>query len=277
MKFNISIISFLLISLTILASPKNVFYLSLDGVSRDTFFSLLQKDKLPNIQGVIKSGGVRNLVINNDDITTKNTLVAQFSGLNENEALTSANYLDFDSTIFNVVGQEEISYFLFYDNRANQNPSLFFKDFLTSNIVIEEKKYSYTSVFNKLVNVIQDKGVENKSHLIFANLAEPLLIARQSREGGEQYSESIQRFDSALGLFLERLRQLDLFDQTSLYITTNYALFPRSRLEFNSKIWLVSSEKIYYTGSQKSIVPTLLKAFDIPYSHEDYPAKRLTY
>ena len=277
MKFYISILSLLLISFTILAKPKYVFYLSLDGVSRETFFSLVHKNKLPNIQSVIKSGGIRNLVINNDDITTKNTLVAQFSGLNENEVLTSGNYLDFEATIFNVLYKENLSYSLFYDNRANQNSKLFFKNFPTPNIVIEEKKYSYTSAFNILLNAVQEKREENKSFLTFANMAEPLLIARKSREGGEQYSESIQRFDRALGLFLEKLRQLDLFDQTSLYITTNYAFFPRSRLEFNPKIWLVSSEKIYYTGSQKSIVPTLLKVLEIPYSHEDYPAKRLTY
>ena len=277
MKFYISIISLLLISFSILANPKYVLYLSVEGVSRETFFSLLQKNKLPNIQEVINLGGVRNLVINNDSITTKNTLIAQITGRNENEVITSGNYLNFDSTIFNVLDKEDLSYSLFYDNRANQNHKLFFKDFPTPNITIEEKKYSYTSVFNKLVKTIQEKSVENKSHLIFANMAEPLLIARQSREGGEQYSESIQRFDRSLGLFLEKLKHLDLFDQTTFYITTNYALFPRSRMEFNPKIWLVSSEKIYYTGSQKSIVPTLLKVLDISYNHEDYPAKRLTY
>ena len=42
-KIYISIISFLFISSTVFAYPKHVSYLSLDGVSRDTFFASAKK------------------------------------------------------------------------------------------------------------------------------------------------------------------------------------------------------------------------------------------
>ena len=151
----------------------------------EILFSLLQKNKLPNIQQIISAGGVRNLLISNDDITSKNTIVAQVSGLNENEAITSVNYLNFDSTIFYRLDKQNIAYSLIYDNRANQTPLLFFKDFPTSNIIINEQPYSYTSAFNTLIDVVKERSlVENKSLLTFVNMSEPLLIARQSREGG---------------------------------------------------------------------------------------------
>jgi len=59
-------------SLTLDAKKKvpNLIYISIDGLSRETFYGLLNKKKLPNIEKIIDRGNYRNMSILDRDADT---------------------------------------------------------------------------------------------------------------------------------------------------------------------------------------------------------------
>ena len=99
---------------------------------------------------------------------------------------------------------------------------------------------------------------------IFANVPSVDEQGWKWREGAELYSESLIKVDKVIQKTITVLKELQCFDQTIFIITTSFGYFPKSQI-LSPNLWVISSEKIRYKGSQLDIVPTIYRFYGIPF------------
>jgi predicted AlkP superfamily pyrophosphatase or phosphodiesterase len=231
----------------------NTIYISIDGLSRETFYGLLNKQKLPNIQKIIGTGNYRNMDIEGYDPEYWATYSVLLSG-----EVSSINRTIFDR-LNEAVPDLALGYVLSSPKLGEITVSL--NMLSTANV-----DYGYPEVDRSRLDVVRDVSAilgENEGpFFLFFNFTDMAVIGHRYREGAQRYSDMLVRVDRSLGKIVRILKQKKQFENTLFLLTTTYGFEPSSQ-EPSPKIWIASSEKIRFKGTQSDFVPTILNSYGI--------------
>ena len=257
-------ISFFLWMILISAiNAKNLVYVVVEGMSRSTFYPLLQRGELPNYQLLAKRGNFRNLGMQADQLQQDKATQLVYGGQE-------------------TLGIDAVE-FIKHINR--ENPDLAIKCFFSAPI---NKDYSSTMdvYVNHLIKVTQSSPLKYRKSLDIASDAvtfikgqqQPFFIminftnvdyfARRYREGADIYSKAIQRTDKALGMVINALKETSQFDSTDFVLTTNYGYVKKTQ-DRVAESWVLSTKKALRKGNLGDLFPSLLDVLDIQDGHLD--------
>ncbi|MFC1752068.1 alkaline phosphatase family protein [Thermoproteota archaeon] len=265
----------------------NTILISIDGLTRDTFYALLQKGKLPNIQQIVARGNYRNMDITGHDSETLPCYAELFTGyyqdlLNQSGALAvpvSGNILLFkrlkdtipDMTIKVILTEPENL------DAPVRISTLFNQETIDAFVPYAERRRSTTQVGNLLIKAIEES---KPPYFLFANFTEVELMGHQYRQGGEAYSEAVQNADLQIQRMITLLKTKKEWENTDIILTTNYGFKPNSKEHSTvTQSWIAASFAIHYKGSLSSIVPTIYKRYKIDWYgfNPGFPGELLIY
>ena len=272
---------FILSSSTFFASEKqNVFYISIDGLSRDTLYALIQKNALPNIQEIINRGNYRNMTLDASHITYRSSYSLLFSGkeLEQSDGFDYLRPLPFKASVFEQIKQQHEKLYtgvMISSPQAPEevdSPSLLLK--LASPTIDVFKTERYRSAADVAIEV-EDILAHFQSHFfVFFNFVDVEYVGRRYREGAERYSAAVRKCDDAIGRIIQSLKDRGLWETTDFFITTNYGY--QSKTQNKSKdTWIVSTRKIIKKGVSSDIVPTLYSLYDLKEDKSLYTEEQL--
>ncbi len=251
----------------------NVIWISLDGVSRDTFYAFLQKKQLPNMQRLLRSGNYRNL-----DILTPDPQMGYphfLTGMNISATLdNSNNTLKKTTTVFekvktrhkNATVQAIVS-----KTEAPYSPKrLLNKTYLDAAGIAIRVSSSDSHAFTLAKQAITKK----KPIFIFIQQSDPADSVFRYREGTERYSDIIIAFDRRLGDLISHYR--DTQRDTPLYviISSSYGFQKHARTP-STESWILSNIVLSRKAFSGDIAPSILALYDIPSQRPPYIGSRL--
>lgn len=251
----------------------NVIMISVDGVSRETLYALLQKNKLPNMAILLETGNYRNMSLVVDKNTNDEAFVSQITGYTKDRLLADKDTLNIPSlvTVFGRLKHEypgKIQTVLILNQPNNDIAPVFLSPYIQNTIAYvdayhEEKPRNVFETGRTIRAAIQKiRG----PFFLYANVTDAEGIAHKYREGVSQYSQAIKDFDEQLGYIIEDLKKKREFKDTKFLITTNFGFEPVSkRYENNKESWVLSSDKILFKGTNLDLVPTILYWYGMDY------------
>lgn len=239
------------------AQAKNVVYIVVEGVSRDTLYSLINKNKLPNYQKIISRGNYRNLSIENSELKNNESTFLLYNGVLSSEYISTS----------------------FFEYLAEAQPSLNIKCFLSTPISKEYNINTEASLIqhieltgsnplqylrsidigNSVANFISKNTDEFFFMINFTNVD---YVGWRYREGAVLYSQALLNTDRAIGKIIDALEDKNLFEETEFLITTNYGYHMKTQLR-KAEGWVVSSRKALRKGNLNDIYPSLVDLLDL--------------
>lgn len=265
-----------------LAAPKqNLIYISIDGTSRDTLYALLQKNRLPNLATIKKTGNVKNMSISTANSTE--TFPTYYRLLSGQHPPKTVQPIPEYASLFDIIKT----------HRANTQIGTILST--PQNLDAPEDLSSLLHHFRPLaalhvpqrprnatdVTEIASEFVRNTTtpFALFFNLTDVDYAGHKTRSGAQAYSTSLKTTDKALGTLITTLKKTKKWDNTLIVITTNYSFFPKSRKHSpNPNSWILANVPIRYKGTQLDIVPTILHLLRIKAdTTHDLPGKKLVY
>ena len=251
----------------------NVIWVSLDGVSRNTFYALLHKKQLPHLQKLLRQGSYRNL-----DILTPNPQMGYphfLTGMNISAVLdNSDNALKKTSTVFEKVKtrhKDANIHVIVSQTETTQTPKLLLKKaYLDGAGIVLRVSDSDTHAFALAKQAI----TPTNPTFVFIQQTAPADSVFRYREGTEHYSESLIAFDRHLGNLIAHYRNTQ--NKTPLYviISSSYGFAPHSRTP-TSEAWVLSNIPLSRKAFSGDIVPSILALYDIPSPRPPYIGSRL--
>eukprot|EP01047_Picozoa_sp_COSAG01_P037332 COSAG01_NODE_2960_length_6792_cov_24.183573_6_plen_264_part_00 len=249
---------FISLSFLLADQPKNLIYICIEGLSRDSFYALIQKEKLPNIEKMIGAGNYRSLLAEGplDRVSRYQVLLTGDLGHQQASLFAGlkAQYPAMNTALL-----------LSYDPAQNARDLLGRLDFLEASAVdqfLPEKARHAGQIVAEAVAYIKDQKAD---FALFFNFPKPAYIGHKYREGAARYSAAVKACDRALGPLIRALKERTIFEETVFVMTTDYALYTKRR-ERSAAIWMASSFKTYRFGAQAAIVPSILNDFEIELS-----------
>lgn len=258
MRFFLSIFLFLFVFFSVgdLFS-KNVIYIIVEGVSRDSLYSLIKKNKLPNYNKIIARGNYRNLGIDNNELKNNESTFMLYSGFKSDFYIENS----------------------FYEIVQQLKPELTIKCFLTTPI---DKSYNLNTEasISQLINVTNSNELEylksldtgkNVAGFIFEQTDPFFLVVNYTnvdyigwryREGAVLYSQALVNTDRSIGKIINALKKKGVFEDTEFLITTNYGYHVKTQLR-KAEGWIVASKKSYRKGNLDDIYPSLLDLLEL--------------
>jgi predicted AlkP superfamily pyrophosphatase or phosphodiesterase len=261
--------------------PPNTVYICIDGLSRTTLYSLLKKDKLPNIKRVIASGNYRNVDVDGYKSETLPTYKVLLSGYRQGSVGLP---IEKGLSIFEKLESEvpSISVMALFSHPQNLDAQVTINTLLTKENI---EKYVLHKEVNRSAHIVARKAVnyifsKRSPFFIFLNFTEVDYVGHRFRNGSERYSKAVLECDRAIGKIFDSLVENGLDDKTNIFLTTNYGFKYNARSHENIRhSFLASNLKIRYKGNQEDIVPTIYHTYKIPYKNilPKLPGKALVY
>jgi predicted AlkP superfamily pyrophosphatase or phosphodiesterase len=246
----------------------NVLFISIDGLSRETLYALLQKDGLPNIKMIASRGNYRNMELLPFKPTYKNTYSIFFSGKGEVETSEFDQFspLPFKTSIYERLKESDEKIYtglvLSSPHRPEpmDSPSILLKlANPTIDIVKGERQRNAKGVSAEVLDILAQL---KPPFFMFFNFVDVEYVGRRYREGAERYSNAVKKCDRELGSIIEYLKQSGTWETTEIFLTTNYGYKKRSQKKSNL-IWIVSTKKIMRKGYSTDIVPAIYSLYDL--------------
>ena len=267
------VINLLLFSTNYAHTPTpNTILMCLDGISRNTFYALIQKNRLPNIAKIIKRGNYRNMEAVNPSGETLPSYVELITGYNLNIPEPKNKFtIPENLTIFEKLKQAipdlEIGIILStpqnLDNPVTLTP-LFSNLPTTSYTFYPEIPRSDSITAKDAVSFINTQTNNSKPFFLFLNFTDTDFIGHRYREGAASYSQSIKNCDLAIGKIINYLENKGIWNNTNFFITTNYGFTPKTNShKGENKIWITSSCKIRFKGTLINIAPTIYHIYGL--------------
>jgi len=250
----------------------DVIWISADGVSRNTFYALLQKKQLPNIQKLMRHGNYRNL-----DVLTPDPQLGYvhfLTGMNSSAVIDGNTHkIKKSMTVF---------------EKIKEKHSLVTVKILLSEI---EGQQTPTSLLNK--NDLDAAGITlststSNSQLFTAakqalNTTTPVFLFMQHtdmaksvfryREGTEHYSDTLTAFDRHVGDLLAHYKLTKRDRPLFVIISSSYGFDKNSR-KTSPEAWVLSNIKVSRKAFSGDIVPSLLNLYMIPAKRPPYIGSR---
>lgn len=249
-------------------ASSNVVYVSIDGMSRHTFYALLNKQQLPHFQEIIDRGNYRNMEIKGYSPNTFACFTSMLSGYGyHNDGQEDIKIpISVNTSIFGVIKKQRpkittvslINHPIGVENRPSLNELLLHEQ-ANIDILYEEKVRSSSEISKEVASTILSISTP---FFLFTNFTNVDFMGRKYREGADMYSLSIKRCDKALGVIIQSLKNRGVWDSTHFVLTTSYGYRPKSRFQ-SEEIWIASTEKIRFKGTQLDIVPTIYRLLGI--------------
>ena len=236
---------------------KNVIYIVVEGVSRDSLYSLINKNRLPNYNKIIARGNYRNLGIDNNELKNNESTFILYSGFRSDFYVENS----------------------FYEIVQQLKPELTVKCFLTTPI---EKSYNLNteSSISQLINGTKSHELkyikslnmgkqvaefiheQNDPFFLVVNYTNVDYIGWRYREGAVLYSQALKNTDRSIGKIINALKKKGVFEETEFLITTNYGYHVKTQLR-KAEGWIVASKKTYRKGNLEDIYPSLLDLLEL--------------
>ncbi|MCP4051370.1 MAG: alkaline phosphatase family protein [bacterium] len=255
-----------------MAAEHNTIYISIDGVSRNTFYQLLHKNKLPGIQKIIDRGNYRNLDISNHPSERLLCYTELFSGYC-NEFITTQDtktsvFLPGIVTVFERLKEHipSLNTGIIVSSINNSDKGSLLKILLEEISTQSITVYPETSRSAKTVAALASDFIINNQDpfFLFFNFTDVEHMGHKYREGAEVYSQALIECDKALKKVINTLYKSNRWNNTEFFITTNYGFSKKSKNhKLVKKSWIASTMKIRYKGYQSWIVPTIYTSYRI--------------
>jgi predicted AlkP superfamily pyrophosphatase or phosphodiesterase len=248
---------FFLFFSTVELYSKNVIYIVIEGVSRDSLYSLIKKGKLPNYNKIIARGNYRNLGINNNELKHNESTFMLYSGFKSNYYV--------ENSFFEMVQQLKpdltIRSFLTtpIDKSYNINTEAALSqllDFTNSGDLV----YVKSLVLGRKVAAFINDQVD--PFFLVVNYTNVDYIGWRYREGSVLYSQALINTDRSIGKIISALKEKGVFEDTEFLITTNYGYHIKTQLR-KAEGWIVSTKKSYRKGRLDDIYPSLLDLLEL--------------
>lgn len=267
MKTIILAVCMILIAPFSVKAEQNVIYISVDGMSRDTLYALLNKGSLPNIQKIISRGNYRNMdltVKRPDMLATYHSILSGRTGpqgYREESTSIPRGESVFERLEENVPNLTSVL-ILSQPLRESVSPSL--NSLLAEardsiDIVLPYRKRSSSRIRRDVERVLKPLASPFFMFVNFTNVDQTGLMYR---EGSQMYSSALRRVDAAVGSMIQILKENRLWDQTDFILTTQYG-FRRNSQILSSEVWVASTQKIRFKGTSDDLVPTIYKLFGL--------------
>jgi len=248
-------------------AAENVIYISIDGMSRDTFYTLLNKGSLPNIKKVISRGNYRNM-----DLTVKRpdmlaTYHSIFSGRTGPQGYREESpSIPRGESVFETLEENipNLTSVLILSKPLRESVSPSLNSLLAEakdsiDIVLPYRKRSLSRVRRDVERVLKPLA---SPFFMFVNFTNVDQAGLSYREGSQMYSSALKRVDAAVGSMIRILKDNRLWDQTEFVLTTQYG-FRRNSQILSSEVWVASTQKIRFKGTTDDLVPTIYKLFGL--------------
>lgn len=248
-------------------AAENVIYISIDGVSRDTLYALLNKDSLPNIKALVTRGNYRNMdltVQRPDMLATYHSLLSgQTGGVGYRGEAPSiprgeSVFERLEETIPNLTSVLILSE-PFRETVSPSLNSLLAEAQGSIDIVLPYRKRSVSRVRRDVERVLQPLA---SPFFMFVNFTNVDYAGLMYREGSEMYSVALKHVDAAIGSMIRILKENGIWDQTDFVLTTQYG-FRRNSQILSSEVWVASTQKIRFKGTSDDLVPTIYKLYGL--------------
>jgi len=247
------------------ASPRNLIFISIDGVSRRVLYSLLQKKRLPGIKQVIFRGNYRNMDGTRDYSGATPAYLQFFTGADSKYYYREKGHprpLPKENTIFYGLEKqvEDLSLVLILSKPKLEKPRRNLAPYLTElephwALSFPEIRRTSQSVGDSVVATIKSVS---PPFFLFVNFTDPEDAGLLYREGAMEYSLAIQRCDAQVLRLINTLKEKGIWDSTEFVLTTNFGFHKNSRYYKDmTDSWIASTQKIRRKGTLKDIVPTL--------------------
>jgi predicted AlkP superfamily pyrophosphatase or phosphodiesterase len=250
-----------------LRAAENVIYISIDGMSRDTLYALLNKGSLPNIRSIIDRGNYRNMdltVRRPDMLATYHSILSGRTGPQGYRKASpsiprgESVFERLEETIPNLTSVLILSQPL----RESTSPSL--NSLLDEardsiDIVLPYRKRSSSRIRRDVERVLKPLA---SPFFMFVNFTNVDRAGLAYREGSQMYSGALKRVDAAIGSMIHILKDNKLWDKTDFILTTQYG-FRRNSQILSSEVWVASTQKIRFKGTTDDVVPTIYKMFGL--------------
>ena len=271
-------------------NPKNLMVICVEGLSRNTLYKLLNKNKLPNFEAIMKkgnnNGNYRNLELSNIPSEPIQTYQQLLTGQYEWLQITSnrSESLPKGITIFEHMKKAfpKMSVGAVLSSIQSNKSSMTFETLLSNTAPSLDYKSAIIPRTSKGVKseVLSFLDKTKTQFFLFTNFTDVDVMGHHYREGAQRYSDAVKDCDQAIGEIIAKLKVEDRWEQTEFLITTNYGFKPKSQSHTDQiKSWILSSFKIRYKGTLQDVVPTILRYFKIDQSEikPSLPGQKLIY
>src|SRR3972149_5521830 len=281
-------------SILVSASPApsvNIIIVGWDGVQRDHFQQCYKKELpecsegLPNIKD-LSNDKIYNLTISSGATETipgwSQILAgynAEITGIlsNENYRPIPENYTIFEKAQ-NKFGKENIAT-IFIATKSDHLGGACLGD-KKADGKIEEKGEPYCNTKRNLDSFVNGLGandnVGNKvietlekykedRFLLYIHFQEPDVTGHQYGENSVEYSKAIINDDEWLGKIIDKLKSLNLYNNTYLYLATDHGFDENGKNHSNAPyaIFATNDKDVARSGDRKDIAPTILEKLGI--------------
>lgn len=108
----------------------------------------------------------------------------------------------------------------------------------------------------------------DKPFFFFVHFAEVDAAGHRFGENSQEYTEALKSCDYWTGKIIEKLKQMNLYDNTLIYITADHG-FDEAKITHNDApyVFLATNDPgVIRRGERKDIAPTILKRFGLDLS-----------
>jgi membrane-anchored protein YejM (alkaline phosphatase superfamily) len=250
----------------------NVLWISVDGISRHTFYALLQKKQLPNIQKLIKNGNYRNL-----DILTPNPQLGYvhfLTGMNSSAAIDeNSRKIKKGLTVFEKTKQKHSTlgvHLFLSETDGPQTPLALLNKANLSAAGIT--LVTSTSDIKLLAGAKNTMTLDMPMFLFIQHTAGAASVFRY-REGTEHYSDTIVSFDKQVGDLLAHYKKTKPNRPLHVIISSSYG-FEKNTRKPTAEAWVLSNNIIVRKTFSGDIVPTIFHLYAIPAQRPPYIGNR---
>lgn len=250
----------------------DVLWISADGVSRNTFYALLHKKQLPNIQKLMSHGNYRNL-----DVLTPDPQLGYvhiLTGMNSTATVDDKTHkIKKNLTVFEKVKEKHNSVtvkILLSEIEGPQTPeSLLNKNELESTGITMLTSTSDSQIFAEAKQAMNSKT----PLFLFIQDTDMAKSVLRYREGTEHYSDTIIAFDRHVGDLIAHYNLTKRDRPLFVIINSSYG-FEKNSKKPSPEAWVLSNIKISRKAFSVDIVPSILQLYMIPAKRPTYVGNR---
>jgi len=250
----------------------DVIWISADGVSRNTFYALLRKKQLPNIQKLMSRGNYRNL-----DVLTPDPQLGYvhfLTGMNSSATIDDkTNKIKKRMTVFETIKEKHSNVavnLLLSETEGPQTPlALLNKNTLTAAGIAMVSSTSDSQLFTAA------KQALNTSTPVFLFIQQTDMAQSvfRYREGTEHYSDTLTTFDRHLGDLIAHYNATKRDRPLFVIISSSYG-FEKNSKKPSPEAWVLSNIKVSRKAFSSDIVPSILNLYMIPAKRPPYVGNR---
>lgn len=127
------------------------------------------------------------------------------------------------------------------------------------------------NVLNKALDHLEEH--QGRRFFLFIHFEEPDNYGHGYGENAEEYSQAIERNDSAILELVEKLKEKNMFSNTIVYLTTDHGMDENEHKHDNSPLTFFCSTEnnLIKNGDRKDVAVTILKRYGIDMRNIDPP------